>query len=101
MAAVGRVPQDRRTEPGVVPGWSGADHVWACRYWADDAARRIDDDPFDLVPPTDYVEITTICSDATPTSGELPCRLPLQRMLDRDSLVTIFLEHNGFIKGGG
>ena len=61
----------------------------------------IDDDPFDLVPPTDYVEITTICSDATPTSGELPCRLPLQRMLDRDSLVTIFLEHNGFIKGGG
>lgn len=41
MAAVGRVPQDRRTEPGVVPGWSVADLVWHCGYWADDAARRI------------------------------------------------------------
>ena len=61
----------------------------------------IDDDPFDAVPPTTYVEITTICSDATPTSNELPCRLPLQRMPDRDTLVTIFLEHNGVIKGRG
>ncbi len=41
MAAVARVPQDRRAEPGVVPGWSVADLVWHCGYWADDAARRI------------------------------------------------------------
>jgi uncharacterized protein (TIGR03083 family) len=41
MAAVARVPQDRRTEPGVVPGWSVADLVWHCGYWVDDAARRI------------------------------------------------------------
>ncbi|HJT63491.1 MAG TPA: hypothetical protein VJ839_01830, partial [Candidatus Limnocylindria bacterium] len=61
----------------------------------------IDDDPFDLVPPTTYVEISTICSDATPASTELPCRLPLERMPDRDTLVTIFLEHNGVIKGRG
>ena len=42
MAAVERVPQDRRTEPGVVPGWSVADLVWHCGYWVDDAARRIE-----------------------------------------------------------
>ena len=42
MAAVARVPQDRRTEPGVVPGWSVADLVWHCGYWANDAARRIE-----------------------------------------------------------
>ncbi|RPH36790.1 MAG: hypothetical protein EHM90_01145 [Chloroflexi bacterium] len=60
----------------------------------------LDDDPFDATPPTTYVVISTICSDATPSADELPCRLPLQRMPDRDSLVTIFLEHNGFIKGG-
>jgi hypothetical protein len=41
MAAVARVPKDRRTEPGVVPGWSVADLVWHCGYWVDDAARRI------------------------------------------------------------
>jgi uncharacterized protein (TIGR03083 family) len=41
MAAVGRVPEDRRTEPGAVPGWSVADLVWHCGYWADDAAGRI------------------------------------------------------------
>jgi uncharacterized protein (TIGR03083 family) len=41
MAAVGRVPEDRRTEPGAVPGWSVADLVWHCGFWADDAAGRI------------------------------------------------------------
>ena len=41
LAAVARVPEDRRTDPGVVPGWSVADLVWHCGYWADDAARRI------------------------------------------------------------
>jgi hypothetical protein len=41
LAAVARVPEDRRTEPGVVPGWSVADLVWHCGYWVDDAARRI------------------------------------------------------------
>jgi hypothetical protein len=42
MGAVARVPGPRRTEPGVVPGWSVADLVWHCGYWVDDAARRIE-----------------------------------------------------------
>ena len=42
MTAVDRVPEDRRTEPGAVPGWSVADLVWHCGYWVDDAARRIE-----------------------------------------------------------
>ena len=42
MASVARVPEGRRTEPGVVPGWSVADLVWHCGYWVDDAARRIE-----------------------------------------------------------
>ena len=42
MVAVARVPEERRTEPGVVPGWSVADLVWHCGYWVDDAARRIE-----------------------------------------------------------
>jgi hypothetical protein len=42
MGAVARVPEPRRTEPGVVPGWSVADLVWHCGYWVDDAARRIE-----------------------------------------------------------
>ena len=28
------VPEDRRTEHGVVPGWSVHDMVWHCGYWA-------------------------------------------------------------------
>ena len=42
MGAVARVPERRRTELGVVPGWSVADLVWHCGYWVDDAARRIE-----------------------------------------------------------
>lgn len=42
IAAVAKVPESRRTEPGAVPGWSVADLVWHCGYWADDAARRIE-----------------------------------------------------------
>lgn len=34
-AAVAQVPQERRTEPGVVPGWSVQDLVWHCAKWAD------------------------------------------------------------------
>ncbi len=33
-AAVARVPDDRRAEEGVVPGWSTKDLVWHCGYWA-------------------------------------------------------------------
>jgi hypothetical protein len=32
--AFGAVPADRRSEPGVVPGWSVHDMVWHCGYWA-------------------------------------------------------------------
>ncbi len=42
MGVVARVPEPRRTELGVVPGWSVADLVWHCGYWVDDAARRIE-----------------------------------------------------------
>lgn len=42
MAAAARVPEGRRTELGVVPGWSVADLVWHCGYWVDDAAHRIE-----------------------------------------------------------
>ena len=42
MGAVARVPVARRTDLGVVPGWSVADLVWHCGYWVDDAARRIE-----------------------------------------------------------
>jgi hypothetical protein len=42
IAAVARVPEDRRAEPGAVPGWSVADLVWHCGYWVEDAARRIE-----------------------------------------------------------
>jgi hypothetical protein len=42
MGVVARVPESRRSELGVVPGWSVADLVWHCGYWVDDAARRIE-----------------------------------------------------------
>jgi hypothetical protein len=32
--AFSTVPEDRRSEPGVVPGWSVHDMVWHCGYWA-------------------------------------------------------------------
>jgi len=56
---------------------------------------------FDPYPAAGFEEITTICSDATPTAAELPCRLEAQRMPDRDWLVTLYLESNGFVKGRG
>ncbi len=31
--AFGSVPADRRSDPGVVPGWSVHDMVWHCGYW--------------------------------------------------------------------
>ena len=34
-AAIGAVPIERRTEPGVVPGWSVRDLVWHCARWSD------------------------------------------------------------------
>jgi Domain of unknown function DUF11 len=56
---------------------------------------------FDPYPTAGFEEITRICSDATPTDAELPCRLPVQTMPDRDWLVTIYMESNGYIKGKG
>ena len=32
--AFSAVPEDRRDERGVVPGWSVHDMVWHCGYWA-------------------------------------------------------------------
>ncbi|MCI0633165.1 MAG: maleylpyruvate isomerase N-terminal domain-containing protein [Actinobacteria bacterium] len=42
MTAVGRVSAERRTEVGVVPGWSVHDLVWHCGFWSADAASRIE-----------------------------------------------------------
>jgi uncharacterized repeat protein (TIGR01451 family) len=56
---------------------------------------------FDPYPTAGFEQITTICSDTTPALSELPCRLPAQRMADRDWLVTVYMTSNGFIKGRG
>jgi hypothetical protein len=40
--AVGRVPADRLTEEGVVPGWSVADLVWHCGKWAEYTAGNLE-----------------------------------------------------------
>jgi hypothetical protein len=56
---------------------------------------------FDPYPTAGFEEITTICSDATPADSELPCRLPVQKLPDKDWLVTVFMESNGVIKGRG
>ena len=32
--AFGGVPEDRRSDEGVVPGWSVHDLVWHCGFWA-------------------------------------------------------------------
>jgi hypothetical protein len=34
LAVVGDVPDERRSDPGVVPGWSVKDLVWHCAGWA-------------------------------------------------------------------
>ncbi len=50
MAAVEGVPVDRRSEPGVVPGWSVDDLVWHCGRWADwarEPLQRIGDGTYD------------------------------------------------------
>ena len=56
---------------------------------------------FDPYPTAGYEEISAICSDATPAVSELPCRLPVERLPDRDWLVTVIMESNGFIIGRG
>ncbi|MGH2462114.1 MAG: hypothetical protein ACRDFZ_00635 [Candidatus Limnocylindria bacterium] len=56
---------------------------------------------FDAPHDPPYEEIASICSDATPAGDELPCRLPVQIMDDRDWLVTIYLTSNGFVIGKG
>jgi hypothetical protein len=63
MAAVDRVPEDRRTEPGAVPGWSVADLVWHCGYWVDDAARRIEAIAADTPEPEDPESVWQVTND--------------------------------------
>jgi hypothetical protein len=40
-AAVGALPVERRTEEGVVPGWSVRDLVWHCARWSDYVATML------------------------------------------------------------
>jgi hypothetical protein len=40
--AVAAVPAERRTEEGVVPGWSVQDLVWHCAAWADFAGGNLE-----------------------------------------------------------
>jgi hypothetical protein len=42
QAAIAQVPEGRRTEPGVVPGWSVQDLVWHCGKWADYVAGELE-----------------------------------------------------------
>jgi hypothetical protein len=42
-AEVARLPDDRRVEPGVVPGWSAHDLVWHCGKWAEWGAERLEE----------------------------------------------------------
>jgi hypothetical protein len=42
QSEVGRVPVDRRSVDGAVPGWSVKDLVWHCAYWAGFCADRIE-----------------------------------------------------------
>jgi hypothetical protein len=39
--AFGAVPEDRRSDEGVVPGWSVHDLVWHCGFWAGYAAEAL------------------------------------------------------------
>jgi hypothetical protein len=50
MAAVDRIPAERRDERGVVPDWSVKDLIWHCGKWADwvrEPLRRIEDGSYD------------------------------------------------------
>lgn len=69
--------------------------------------RSLNDNKFSLIhwfdpyPTAGFEEIDTTCTDATPSPSELPCRLPVERLPDRDWLVTVFMKSNGFITGRG
>lgn len=41
-AAALRVPEDRRGQEGVVPGWSTKDLVWHCAKWAEYTAGNLE-----------------------------------------------------------
>ncbi len=41
-AAVAVVPATRRTEEGVVPGWSTQDVLWHCAFWVDFVAQVVE-----------------------------------------------------------
>ncbi len=41
-AAIARVPADRRSEPGVVPGWSVQDLLWHSAWWAGWSGERLE-----------------------------------------------------------
>jgi hypothetical protein len=56
---------------------------------------------FDPYPTAGFEEITTICSDTTPEVSELPCRLKVEKLPDKDWLITVFMESNGWVKGKG
>lgn len=50
MATVDRVPSERRSTAGVVPGWSVKDLLWHCGRWADwvrEPLARISDGTYD------------------------------------------------------
>lgn len=42
LAAISQVPAERRTEPGVVPGWSVQDLYWHCAYWSGWCGERLE-----------------------------------------------------------
>jgi Mycothiol maleylpyruvate isomerase N-terminal domain len=78
--AIGAVPQDRRDDPGVVPGWSVHDMVWHCGYWAGfvvDVLRKIgrgestdDDQDWDAINETVVQEGRSMSWDDVIVSSE-------------------------------
>lgn len=42
-AEVARLPEDERSQPEVVPGWSAHDLVWHCGKWAGWGADRLEE----------------------------------------------------------
>jgi hypothetical protein len=65
MGVVETVPAEKRTDPGVVPGWSVKDLVWHCAGWATFAGDQLEQirdgtfvDPFENIPDSHWDEVS-------------------------------------------
>jgi hypothetical protein len=65
LGVVGSVPTEKRSDPGVVPGWSVKDLVWHCAGWATFAGDHLEQirdgtfvDPFADAPDSHWDEVS-------------------------------------------